>query len=144
MNRTQPTPCPTDRDRGAATVAALTLMFAFMAGAFVWLSTAVDRSLHDRGQAAAVAFQAARSGAQAIDEQAARAGRLELDAARAEQAVRATVARLLAANGDAGRLVSVRLDGVRVIVTVEISTTGRSVTGTGTASARLSFDGVHA
>jgi hypothetical protein len=121
-------------------VAAVTLTFTFMAGAFVWLSTTVDQSVHDRGQAAAVAFQSARAAAQAIDEDAAREGQISLDLVRAEQAARATAVRLLASNGDTGSIVGLRIDGNRVTVTVEITTTGRSVTGSGTATAQAAFD----
>jgi hypothetical protein len=128
------------RDRGAAVVAAVTLTFVFMAGAFVWLSTTVDQSLHDRGQAAAVAFQAARAAAQEIDDAAAHEGRMVLDRASAAQAARATVAHLLASNGDSGSLVGLRIDDNRVTVTVEITTTGRAVTGSATATAQAAFD----
>ncbi len=128
------------RDRGSALVVAITLTFVFMAGAFIWLSTTVDQSIHDRGQAASVAFQSARAAAQSIDIAAAREGRIEIDPALAEQAARRTAARLLAANGDSGNLVGLRIDGTDVTVTIEITTTGRAVTGSGSASARASFD----
>lgn len=129
-----------ERDRGAAIVAAVTLTFTFMAGAFVWLSATVDQSLHDRGQAAAVAFQSARAAAQAIDEDAARQGHIALDIARAEQAARGAAARLLASNGDTGSIVGLRFDGNRVTVTVQITTTGRAVTASGSATAQAAFD----
>jgi hypothetical protein len=138
--RATPTTGQAERDRGAALVAAITLTFVFMAGAFIWLSTTVDQSIHDRGQAASIAFQSARAAAQSIDVAAAREGRIEIDRALAEQSARSTAARLLAANGDSGAIVGIRIDGTDVTVTVEITTTGRRVTGSGSASARASFD----
>lgn len=130
----------TARDRGSATVAALTLSFAFMAGAFIWLTTSVDQSLHDRTQASAVAFQAARAGAQQLDVRAARQGRVVINRGRAVGAARAAASRLLAGGGDRGGLTAVRISGNRVTVTVTISTGGRSVRGTGTATAVIGFD----
>ena len=64
-----------DRDRGAATVAMITFMFVFMLGSLLWLSRTVDQSLNDRTNASAVAFQAARSGAQALDPDRGTSGR---------------------------------------------------------------------
>ena len=129
------------RDRGSAVVATLTFSFVFMAGAFIWLSRTVDRSLHDRSQATAVAFQAARAGAQQIDLGASRrAGAPVLDAERAVAAARASATRTLAANGDRGAVGAITVDGVRVTVTVVISTSGRSVDGTATATAHYGFD----
>jgi hypothetical protein len=130
----------TTDDRGSAVVLSVTVCFVFMAGAFVWLSTVVDQAVHDRGQATAVAFQAARAAAQSIDVDAARDGRIAVDPDLAEQAARLATQRLLAANGDSGRLTSLRIDGPRVTVTVEITTTGRVVTGVGSATARAAFD----
>jgi hypothetical protein len=121
-------------------VATLTLSFVFMAGAFIWLSTIVDQSLHDRSQATAVAFQAARSGAQAVDLSTVGTGPLLVDTDRAVAAIRITVARLLAANGDTGELVDVRIDGATVTVSVAITSSGRRAVGTGTATARAGFD----
>ena len=60
------------RDSGSATVLMITLCFTFLAGSLVWLSRTVDQSLDDRTNAAAIAFQAARAGAQAIDPDSAR------------------------------------------------------------------------
>jgi hypothetical protein len=71
---------------------------------------------------------------------AARDCRIAVDPDLAEQAARLATQRLLAANGDSGRLTSLRIDGPRVTVTVEITTTGRVVTGVGSATARAAFD----
>jgi hypothetical protein len=129
------------RDRGSAVVATLTFSFVFMAGAFIWLSRTVDRSLHDRSQATAVAFQAARAGAQQIDLEASRrTGTLVLDADLAVAAARASATRTLATNGDRGAVGAITVDGVRVTVTVVITTSGRAVDGTATATAHYGFD----
>ncbi|MFT3851481.1 MAG: hypothetical protein QM733_01865 [Ilumatobacteraceae bacterium] len=129
------------RDRGSAVVATLTFSFVFMAGAFIWLSRTVDRSIHDRSQAAAVAFQAARAGAQQIDLEASRrSGDVVVDADLAVAAARASAARMLAANGDTGAITAVTVDGDRVTVTVAVDTSGRPMSGTATATAHFGFD----
>lgn len=127
-------------ERGSATVAALTLAFVFMAGAFIWLSRTVDQSINDRGQAAAVAFQAARAAAQQIDTGAARSGQIVIDESRAVAAARQSVALQLGGTDDSGSLTSIRINGPRVVVEVVITTTGRPARGTGTATASMGFD----
>lgn len=131
----------TRHDRGSATVFALTLSFVFMAGAFIWLTTVADQRLHDRTQATAVAFQAARAGAQQLDEDAARRGQVVIDPGRAAAAARQAVARLLGGAGDSGALTGLRISGTRVTATVSITTGGASMTGTATATAQIGFDG---
>ena len=122
-------------------MATLTLSFVFMAGAFIWLSATVDRSLHDRSQAASVAFQAARAGAPAVDPASVRGGAVGVDNARAAAAVRSTASRLLAANGDTGEVTEIRITGSQVTVTVVITTSGRRAVGTASAAAHAGFDG---
>jgi hypothetical protein len=129
------TPREGPRDGGSATVLMITLCFVFLAGSLVWLSRTVDQSLHDRTNAAAIAFQAARAGAQALEPAAARQGVAIVDPVAARLAVAATAARLLAANGDTGSLSAVTIHTNRVTVSVSITTTGRSATGTASASA---------
>jgi hypothetical protein len=129
-----------DRDRGSAIVATLTLTFVFMAGAFIWLSRTVDRSLHDRSQAVAVAFQSARAGAQAVDVGLSGQGTVVLDDARAVAAARSVGGQLLAANADTGAVTSVQIDGPRVTVTVTITSSGRPAVGTSSATAHSGFD----
>ena len=116
------------------------MAMAFMAGAFIWLSRTVDQSINDRGQAAAVAFQAARAAAQQIDPGAARQGAIVIDEDRAVAAARQSVAVQLSGTGDVGSLTSIRIDGPRVVVEVVITTTGRSASGVGTATATMGFD----
>jgi hypothetical protein len=129
-----------DRDSGSATVLMITLCFTFLAGSLVWLSSTVDQSLDDRTNAAAIAFQAARAGAQSIDPASARAGRAVVDPIAARAAVAETTARLLAANGDIGSLTAMSIDSNRVTVSVTITTTGRAATGTASASAVVGVD----
>jgi hypothetical protein len=129
-----------DRDRGAATVAMVTFMFVFMLGSLLWLSRTVDQSLDDRTNASGVAFQAARSGAQALDTAAARRGQVVIDEPAARRAAASTVSRLLAANGDTGRMTAFAVDGTRVTITVTIDTTGRPSTGSASATASRGFD----
>ena len=121
-------------DEGSATVLMITLCFSLLAGGLLWLSRTVDQSLDDRTNAAAIAFQAARAGAQALDADSARAGLLVVDPLAARQAVITTVAQLLAANGDTGMLTGFAVAGNRVTVSVTITSTGRPATGTGSAT----------
>jgi hypothetical protein len=128
------------RDRGSATVLMITLCFTFLAGSLLWLSRTVDQSLDDRTNAAAVAFQAARAGAQALDPDAARRGVALVDPVAARVAVSATTTRLLAVNGDTGSLSAVTIGTNRVTVSVTITTTGRPATGTASATAVVGVD----
>jgi hypothetical protein len=118
----------------------ITLCFTFLAGSLVWLSRTVDQSLDDRTNAAAIAFQAARAGAQAIDPVSARSGASIVDPIAARTAVASTTARLLAANGDSGALTALSIEGNRVTVSVTITTTGRPATGTASATAIVGVD----
>jgi hypothetical protein len=128
------------RDVGSATVLMITLSFTFLSGVLVWLSRTVDQSLDDRTNAAAIAFQAARAGAQAIDPASARAGVAMLDPIAARLAVASTTRRLLADNGDSGSVAAISIEGNRVTVSVTITTTGRPATGTASASAVAGVD----
>ncbi len=129
-----------DRDVGSATVLMITLCFTFLAGSLLWLSRIVDQSLHDRTNAAAVAFQAARAGAQALDSGSARAGSLTIDPDAARAAVISKIESLLTANGDTGSLTALSIENNRVTVSVTITTTGRPATGTGSATAVAGVD----
>ena len=129
-----------DRDAGSATVLMITLCFVFLAGSLLWLSRTVDQSLDDRTNAVAIAFQAARAGAQAIDPVAARSGEAVIDLGAARDAIASTTSRLLAANGDTGSVSSILIERNRVTVSVTITTTGRPATGTASASAVAGVD----
>ncbi len=126
---------PAPRDVGSATVLMVTLCFTFLAGTLLWLSRTVDQSLDDRTNAAAIAFQAARAGAQALDAASARVGLPVVDPVAARLAVNSTIARLLVANGDTGTLAALSIESNRVTVSVTITTTGRPATGTASVSA---------
>jgi hypothetical protein len=128
-------------DSGSATVLMITLCFTFLAGSLVWLSRTVDQSLDDRTNASAVAFQAARAGAQALDPESARGGFAVVDPVGARLAVAAIITRLLSVNGDTGSLSALSISGNRVTVSVTITTTGRPATGTASATAFVGVDG---
>lgn len=118
----------------------ITLCFTFLAGSLVWLSRTVDQSLDDRTNAVAIAFQAARAGAQAIDPDSARSGIAVVDPVAARLAVASTTSRLLAVNGDTGSMSALTIDSHRVTVSVTITTTGRPATGTASATAVVGVD----
>ena len=128
-------------DDGSATVMMLVLMFAFLAGALIWLSTTVDGTIHKRSEATAIAFQAARAGAQQLDLAGTRSsGVVTIDPVAAAQAVQTAAASLLEANSETGTVTSVHLTGATVTVTVTITTTGRPATGTASVAAQPGFD----
>ncbi len=122
-------------DAGSATVLMITLCFVLLSGSLVWLSRTVDQSLDDRTNASAIAFQAARAGAQEIDPTSARIGVAMVDSIAARSAVATTTARLLAVNGDTGSVSALSIESNRVTVSVTITTTGRPATGTASATA---------
>lgn len=123
-------------DRGSAMVVGVVLMFAFTAGAIIWLARDVDRAVSDRASAQSIAFQAARSGAQQVDIDALRrvpGGTIDIDRELARVAAEATAARLLEAYDLDGRITAIDVVGDRVTVAVEVNTAGRTVTGAGSA-----------
>ena len=120
-------------DQGSATVAAIVLMLSRVGGALLWLTWNVDRSINAASDADAIAFQAARAGAQAVDPASLRTTTPTLNADQAPQLAIAAATTLLAANDTSGRVVSVNVATDRVTVIVEIIEAGRTVTGQGTA-----------
>lgn len=120
-------------DRGSATVAAIVLMLSLTGGALVWLSWNVDRSVNAASDADAIAFQAARAGAQAIDPASLRTATPVLNRDLAPQIAVEAAASLFAANETTGQVISVDVGADRVTVVVEITEAGRTVTGQGTA-----------
>lgn len=136
MRRAEP-----HRDAGSATVLMITLCFVFLTGALVWLSRTVDQSLHDRTNASAIAFQAARAGAQVVDPNSTRTGTGSIDPVAARLAVDATTSKLLKDNGDTGSVTAFTVVGNRVKVSVTITTTGRPATGTAAATASPGVNG---
>ena len=128
-------------DRGSATVAAIALMLSLTGGSLQWLTWNVDRSINAASDANAIAFQAARAGAQAIDPASLRTDTPTLNADRAPQLAINAAASLFAANETAGRVVSVLVEADRVTVIVEITEAGRTVTGQGTARLAVGVTG---
>ena len=130
-----------DDDRGSATVAAIVLMLSLIGGSLLWLTWNVDRSINAAGDADAIAFQAARAGAQAIDLASLRTATPTLSAANAPQMATDAAAALFASNETTGRVISVNVEPDRVTVVVEITEAGRTVTGQGTARIAVGVGG---
>lgn len=125
-------------ERGTGTVTALVLLFAFTAGAVVWLARDVDRAVSNRSAAQSVAFQAARAGAQQLDVAALREGAatpvVSADAARA--AATRTAGQLLTSFGLAGRVEAIEVTSELVTVRVVVTDPAGAVHGTGIARTR--------
>ncbi len=123
-------------DGGAGLVVAFVILFAFTFLGLVWLARDVDRSVSNRSAAQSIAFQAARSGAQAADATALRgAGDPTIDPGEARWAAATTAAALFSSYGLSGSITEVRVDADRVTVSVAVTDSGRTVTGTGTVRA---------
>lgn len=107
-------------ERGTALVTAMVLLFSFTAGSVIVLARDYDDRLATRSTAQAIAFQAARVGAQQVAVGTLRGeGSLALDASAAvEQATRAAQ-ELLSDYGEVGG-VEVVVDGDRVTVVIAI------------------------
>lgn len=119
-------------------VAGITLMFAFTFFGLVWLARDVDRGVSNQSAAQSIAFQAARSGAQAASIDGLRSGDLtRLDEPRARANATSTAQQLFESYGVDGSVKSIIVDVAdgKVTVTVTIVDGARSVTGTGTVSA---------
>ena len=120
-------------DRGAGLVTGITLIFAFTFLGLVWLARDVDRSVSNRSTAQSIAFQAARSGAQATTVAGLRTGAVAVidpDAARA--AASRTASALFTSYGVSGAITSIVVDDDRVTVRLSITDAGKTVTGLGT------------
>lgn len=127
---------PVRGDTGSGTVAMITLVFAFTFLGLVWLARDVDRSISNRSAAQSIAFQSARSGAQAADATALRDGSgVVLDPVAADAAARRTAAALFASYGVHGDVTGIGVRGDAVTVTVSITDAGRTVVGSGTVRA---------
>ncbi len=123
-------------DDGAGLVVGLVLLFSFTFLGLVWLARDVDRGVSNRSTAQSIAFQAARSGAQATAIGAVRggdAGVVAIDEGEARQRAIATATELFASYGVDGSVTSIDVGGDRVAVTVQIVDGGITVTGAGTA-----------
>ena len=120
-------------DRGSGLVTGITLIFAFTFLGLVWLARDVDRSVSNRSTAQSIAFQAARSGAQAATVADLRTGDavvIDGDTARASASRTATA--LFDSYGVAGTITSIAVEDDRVTVSVSITDAGKTVTGLGT------------
>ena len=126
-------------DRGSAMVAGVVLMFAFTAGAIIWLARDVDRGgvgsrlrAVDRVPGGPVRRAASRHRRPA----APAGGPIDIDPELARSAAEATAARLLDAYDLDGRITSIDIVGDRITVALEVETAGRTVTGAGSARAQ--------
>lgn len=120
-------------DRGSGLVTGITLIFAFTFLGLVWLARDVDRSVSNRSTAQSIAFQAARSGAQAAAVADLRTGGtvvVDRDGARA--AASSTATALFESYGVSGSITSITVEEDRVTVAVSITDAGKTVTGLGT------------
>jgi hypothetical protein len=120
---------------GAGLVAGIALIFAFTFLGLVWLARDVDRGVSNRSAAQSIAFQAARSGAQAAAIADLRTGATLIDPTAARQAAITTADSLFRSYRVNGRVVSVQIDADRVSVRLTITDDGRTVTGAGTVRA---------
>lgn len=120
-------------DRGSGLVTGITLIFAFTFLGLVWLARDIDRSVSNRSTAQSIAFQAARSGAQAATVADLRTGDavvIDGDTARASASRTATA--LFDSYGVDGTITSIAVEDDRVTVSVSITDAGKTVTGLGT------------
>lgn len=124
-------------ERGSAMVASLVFLFAFTAGAVIWLARDVDRTVSNRSIAASVAFQAARAGAQQVEVGSLRGGgsSVVVDATAARRAARIVAGDLFDEYGVRGQVVRVAVAGDTVTVEVRIVDPVKDVTGVGSARA---------
>lgn len=118
-------------ERGAGLVAGITLIFATTFLGLVWLARDVDRSVSNRSAAQSIAFQAARSGAQSTGLAELRSGDAVVDPHAARRAAATTAEELFASYGVDGSVVSIDVVGDRVMVSVTITDSGRTVSGEG-------------
>jgi Tfp pilus assembly protein PilX len=125
-------------DRGSGMVTGIALIFAFTFLGLVWLARDVDRGVSNQSAAQSIAFQAARSGAQAAQVDRVRSGEFTtLDVDKARLAANDIAVRLFASYGVNGAVDSVEVDvlGGKVTVTVRIVDGSKTVTGVGTVRA---------
>ena len=120
-------------DGGSGFVAGIALIFAFTFLGLVWLARDVDRSVSNRSTAQSIAFQAARSGAQAAFVPGLRTGdRVDVDESAAHSAAVSTATALFVSYDVVGSITSIDVGADTVTVSVAIEDAGRTVTGLGT------------
>ena len=115
----------------------ITLIFAFTFLGLVWLARDVDRGVSNRSAAQSIAFQAARSGAQAtsIGELRGSGGPPVVDEGAARVAALRTAEALFTSYGLTGTVETIAVTADSVAVTVSVSDAGITVTGAGTVRA---------
>jgi len=120
--------------RGSGLVAGITLIFAFTFLGLVWLARDVDRGVSNRSAAQSIAFQAARSGAQAtsIGDLRGSDGAPVVDEGAARLAALRTAEALFASYGLTGAVETIAVTADSVAVTVTVNDAGVTVTGAGT------------
>ncbi len=120
-------------DNGSGLVAAITILFSLTFLSLVWLARDVDRGVSNEGAAEAIAFQAARSGAQAASIAGLRTGAVVVDESRAQTAALATASQLFDSYGVDGSVTAIEIDPAtrRLRVTVRVDDGPVSVIGTG-------------
>lgn len=125
-------------DDGSSMVTAVAIMFAATFLALVWLAGDVDRARSNESTAAAIAFQSARSGAQAASVGALRAGEVTIDTDAASIAASRTAQRLFDSYEVDGRIAGIDVDvpGRRVRVDVTITDGSITVHGSGVVTVR--------
>jgi len=122
-------------EHGSGLVVGIVLIFAFTFLGLVWLARDVDRGVSNRSAAQSIAFQSARSGAQATSISDLRSGVDMVDAAAASQAATQTAGALFSSYGVEGTVTSIEVVGDSVSVSVAITDNGLVVTGSGTVRA---------
>jgi len=122
-------------NHGSGLVVGIVLIFAFTFLGLVWLARDVDRGVSNRSAAQSIAFQAARSGAQATAVADLRSGVAVIDAAAASRVATSTAGALFASYGVEGAVTSIEVVADSVSVSVTITDDGRVVTGSGTVRA---------
>jgi len=130
-------PESTERCRGASgsgLIAGISLLFAFTFLGIVWLARDLDRGVSNRSAAQSIAFQAARSGAQAtsIADLRSSDGAPVVDEGAARDAALRTAEALFASYGLSGAVETIAVTGDSVAVTVTVTDAGVTVTGAGT------------
>ena len=111
-----------DGDVGTAMVAALVALSSFTVGSVLWLARDVDMTMSIRSTADAIAFQAARSGAQQLRTEALRgdAPLAVIDPVAAARAARTTTRDLLGREGLDGEVLAVVAMDEWIRVTVRV------------------------
>jgi hypothetical protein len=129
----RPTHTRLSGDVGSGFVAGITLIFAFTFLGLVWLARDVDRSVSNRSTAQSIAFQAARSGAQAAFVPKLRSAEVVVvDQTAARSAAMTTAHALFESYDVSGSVTSIEIDVDAVTVSLTITDAGLTVTGLGT------------